>query len=584
MQIINKVEINYFRSVYSATLKENSDINILTGSNDAGKSNVLKALNIFFNNETEPHKEFDFLTDLNRDRELEARAAKGRMTIWIKITFNNFLKWKSLPDKFSIKRTWNRYDSSPVDTVDEDIPATTLGRFLTKLQFHYVPAIRSREIFSDLLADLHDTLMQDESAGLRNSSDALVTDLQKLTTQMSKSILTHVKLDSRIDLPESLQDLFRALNFLTKFGSHEIPLILRGDGIQSRHLPFILAYIAEKSNKYHIWGYEEPENSLELSKAFEMAADFKNQFSQNNQIFLTTHSPAFYDLSGDTVAKWHVESLTKDDFTSTALTPLTTTHDVDKTMGLLSVITPRLKSVYEQTQVLQQQLSLMTQTLSESTSPVVYVEGVTDVEILRRAKEVLGYSKLDLKFEKANGAGDITQFLKVSTRVKADDRILIGLFDADSRGRREYETFKKYHILNPNTRIIDKGKKIYASILGTPEHLNAISEQFHKLDVKVPLCVEFMFAPEIIHEAITDKILLMSARNARIGNEELPLIINIEDIMRDKIDNNYIYLCNSIDDSCKTSFSDWVTKKGKEAFLPFRDTFENLAQIISAQG
>ncbi len=83
MQIIDKVEINYFRSVYSISLKDCNHINIITGENDAGKSNILKALNLFFNNETEPHSEYDFIRDLNRSREVEAREAKGRMTIWI---------------------------------------------------------------------------------------------------------------------------------------------------------------------------------------------------------------------------------------------------------------------------------------------------------------------------------------------------------------------------------------------------------------------------------------------------------------------------------------------------------------------
>lgn len=41
-----------------------------------------------------------------------------------------------------------------------------------------------------------------------------------------------------------------------------------------------------------IWGFEEPENGVELSKAFEMANDFE-EFSQDIQMFITTHSPAF---------------------------------------------------------------------------------------------------------------------------------------------------------------------------------------------------------------------------------------------------------------------------------------------------
>ena len=77
MQIIKRIEINYFRSAYSASLKNCKAINIFTGGNDAGKSNILKALNLFFNNETELNIPFSFQDDLSRTREVEARAAKG---------------------------------------------------------------------------------------------------------------------------------------------------------------------------------------------------------------------------------------------------------------------------------------------------------------------------------------------------------------------------------------------------------------------------------------------------------------------------------------------------------------------------
>ncbi|MFM8832443.1 MAG: hypothetical protein ACKOEV_02190 [Cytophagales bacterium] len=45
-----------------------------------------------------------------------------------------------------------------------------------------------------------------------------------------------------------------------------------------------------------------------MSKAFELAGQFATTFSKENQIFLTTHSPAFYSLEGDKVSKWLVKS------------------------------------------------------------------------------------------------------------------------------------------------------------------------------------------------------------------------------------------------------------------------------------
>lgn len=582
MQIIDKIEISYFRSIYSISLKDCNDLNVITGGNDAGKSNILKALNLFFNNETEHDEDFDFLADLSRYREQEARSTKGRMTIWIRLTFNNFLGWKSLPNKFTVKRTWNRYGDLPTDTVDETIPSTTLGRFLAKLSYHYIPAVRSRDIFSDLLADLHDTLLRDESLGLRQSSDQLVADLQNLTGEMAEGILERVKIQSSIDLPESLAELFRALNFVTKFGRHDIPLIFRGDGIQSRHLPFILGYISEKSDKYHIWGYEEPETSLEMAKSFDMAKDFSDIFAKDNQLFLTTHSPAFYDLSGDQVSKWYAESVEEDEIRSTAVTPITAVHEVDRTMGLLNVITPRMKEVYESNEALKASLDEMKEALEQADAPVIYVEGPTDAVILEHARAVLVGDNLNVRFLSANGAGDITQFLKISKRVKAGHRPLIGLYDADARGRKEYGTFSHNHIVGEtNFRTIDTGKRIYVGMLRSPTHLQVATEEFANINQEVPLPIEFMFESALLQNAVEADVLILNSRRARIANEELPLSVTIDQVLADQVSEDVLYLSKEVDEGCKTAFAQWVVQQDVAYFEPFRPLMEEIQEVIA---
>lgn len=583
MRIIDRIDINYFRSIYSISLTNCRDVNVVTGANDSGKSNLLKALNLFFNSEAELHSEFDFLRDLHRDREEEARQAKGRMTIWMRVYFNNFLEWQSLPAQFAVKRSWNRYDARPVDSYQDDIPVTTMGRFLNKIRYHYVPAVRGRNIFSDLLADLHDTLVQDESRGLRRSSEALVEDLHQLTESKSAEILDRLKIDSTINIPESLQDLFRALDFTTKFGGHDVPLILRGDGIQSRHLPFILNYIASKSSQHHIWGYEEPENSLELSRAFEMADDFKSTFSQDNQIFLTTHSPAFYDISGAGTAKWHIENRLEEGRHSSQVQSITNTAAIDKTMGLLSVITPRMKKVYEQHEELKSSIRDMQVRLSQAQCPPVYVEGPTDVRVLTHAKNALGFGDLDCKFESANGAGDLTQFLKVSIRVKADTRPLLGVYDADARGRKEFDIFKSYHKLGGTSfRTLERNKKIYVGTLLVPTHLQEAEAAFRAIGMAIPLPLEFMFSRDLIEEAIANEVLVLQPRMARIANDELPLEVSVDVVIQDSIADEFRYLAKKVSDDSKVSFSEWVTAKEPAIFEPFRPLFDDLTTALAA--
>ena len=177
-----------------------------------------------------------------------------------------------------------------------------------KLSFHYIPAVRGRDIFAHYLNALHDALIEDEKAGVKDASTQLMTSINQSTNDMSERIKSGLNIDSNIQVPKDLRELFSALDFSTRFSGYDIPLQKRGDGIQARHIPFVLDFIARHSSKHHIWAYEEPENSLELSKAFELAEQFEKDFSKENQIYLTTHSPAFYDLAGTHVNKWIVRS------------------------------------------------------------------------------------------------------------------------------------------------------------------------------------------------------------------------------------------------------------------------------------
>jgi predicted ATP-dependent endonuclease of OLD family len=73
MKIIESIRIKYFRSILNTTrgnqthIKAN-DLNLIIGSNDAGKSNYLRALNLFFNNQSESNTTFSFWKDYSIQR------------------------------------------------------------------------------------------------------------------------------------------------------------------------------------------------------------------------------------------------------------------------------------------------------------------------------------------------------------------------------------------------------------------------------------------------------------------------------------------------------------------------------------
>lgn len=588
MRIISKIEINYFRSTYVVNLAKINDVNVLIGGNDSGKSNVLKALNLFFNNSTELNVPFFFNDDLSRIREKEVKESKGKATIWIRITFNNFLKWKSLPNQFSIKRSWNRYENRPVDSYSNDLPATTVGKFLNKLSFHYIPAVRGRNIFSHYLNELHDALIDDEKAGVRSSANDLLASINKSTLDMSEKIKSGLDIDSSIQVPEDLRQLFSTLDFSTKFSGYDMPLQKRGDGIQARHIPFILDFIARHSNKYHLWAYEEPESSLELSKAFDLAKQFQTDFSKENQIFLTTHSPAFYDLAGQSVTKWHVKSLETgvlDDEYKTSVEVINNNDVIDESLGIAGLIASRAKELYEQIRQLKDSEQKLFKQLALAETNQILVEGPTDKEILEVAFHKLFPSEtLFCEFIPTGGAQNLTHNLKAyRTQEKVYPFSIVGLYDNDPTGRKEYETFKEIKLLTNGFRaLIDH--KLYCGVLVIPDFLKSINEEIKQSETgsfELPLSIEFMLSHEAIQKAVDEKVLkispYISEMKCQLGSMKQDFSKECEKILP----KEYWYLAYKVDDSSKKPFAEWVKKIDAEKFIGFKPLFETLKHLCA---
>ena len=198
MKNISKIEIQYFRSVYRVSLTELKDLNILTGKNDVGKSNILKALNLFFNNCVYDDIEFSFQENFNKIRFNQVRkdSVKGKQFIQIKITFNRGSGMtKTLPKHFTITKKWLRYDSMPIVTDDlsrqcakegikyNDRTKSSLTKFLNSFIYIYIPAIKDNKIFSKVLNMLQGTLYNDKLT----TDKGLVESLKTLATQVQSS-------------------------------------------------------------------------------------------------------------------------------------------------------------------------------------------------------------------------------------------------------------------------------------------------------------------------------------------------------------------------------------------------------------
>jgi len=512
MDIINRIEISYFRSLYKIDLRGVKDLNIISGSNDAGKSNVLKALNLFFNGFTDWSQTIDFYSDINKSRLMEVRSesVKGKQIIWIAITFDTPDSYSgSLPSSVRVKKKWDRYNEERVDTnIDTkekhgDLPSSEsvanrfLSRFLNKIEFEYIPAVRDEEFRRHLLRRLQDHILETQEGDekLSETVSNLADHIDPRINKLRKDFERITGIESSISPPDDITSLFQAFNVSTSYGDdHQVPLEQRGDGIQSQYLLSVLRHICSTDNKYHIWAFEEPENSLEYRRVKGLSEDLKDDCS-DSQIFVTTHSPALINIEGE---GYEILRAYKEDEN----TQISNVFDSElkEDIGIEKIKSDTYedyKSKVEKIEKLEEEI----EKVEDSNRHEIIAEGKTDAKILKKAFEKRVDEEMEVKFrsvdpipddidESAGGAHPL--FMFIETVDPSDECKKIAVFDNDSKGISKFESLSNnFDEVEGNVRVKKHiNNKAYAILLPRPE--------FRSDDEGV--MIEKMFTDEVMRE------------------------------------------------------------------------------------
>jgi hypothetical protein len=250
-------------------------LNVIFGKNDSRKSNVVRALSLFFSGELDRSQAYDFVTDFCDQRLRESdESADIRKFLYVKITFNTPKSFqRSLGKSFYVKCQWT---VSRGEQYHEEVSSTIssskrhiLTRLMNKIRFIHIPAIKNLSIFEMLLTDVYETLAS--APDFEAAVEAFSTEVQNLTSSMFSTLPTDVSGKTIIGVPTRMSHLFETLDFETIApGDLKTKSLTRqrGDGIKARHIPELLSYISEHDDSdFHIWGFEEPENSLDFVAA-----------------------------------------------------------------------------------------------------------------------------------------------------------------------------------------------------------------------------------------------------------------------------------------------------------------------------
>jgi len=165
MPKIRQITIKNFRSIIELTM-DTTDLTVIVGDNDCGKSNVLRALNLFFNRQTNPETPFNFSDDYNRFAEAKAKRApeiEVRIDLELPTAYrkNNgdLIRWRKQwradglqaeDDYWGIRLAKKKRGKGFTETVVDLEGRSRVPALLSRIQFEYVPAVRSADFFRTL--------------------------------------------------------------------------------------------------------------------------------------------------------------------------------------------------------------------------------------------------------------------------------------------------------------------------------------------------------------------------------------------------------------------------------------------------
>ncbi len=507
--LITKIEIISFRSIEKISIPV-KEINIFSGSNDIGKSNILKAINLFFNNQTDFLKSLKFDDDYNKVSRAKAqRSTKMKQLIKIRIYIKPPASYKTLSGEKNlfIERQFDR-DGERFErySTENSQKKASLKRIINKIKYVYIPALKGEDVLQYLLSLIgeYQLITDNDILSLNDSISDKTKDLKDILDA------SEIQIGTNFGLPTLLSDFWQKLSVNTTYEQFEkldadiqgsnkksklnpsqysISLLNRGEGIKSKYIPPLLQWLDNNDkSKEFIWGIDEPENSLEFGLSDKLARLFFNDYAISNQIFLTSHSLAFINPPKGITIQPTIFKVLKDEYGATQwqnvndLFKKQTRHNLYDELGLLLA---QKEFIEEYRSVVKEKEQLKIKVDSYNL-PIIIVEGKTDKWIIEKAwralhpKNVMPFeiypSGLYISIDESEGNADqARRSVELISPMINESKTIIALFDNDREGNDQLKGLSKKifetHSASNFTRK-HKTKNIFGQLLPVPEGRN----------------------------------------------------------------------------------------------------------------
>jgi len=541
MKIIERIVIENFRSLKLIDININ-DINVFSGLNDTGKSNILKALNFFFNGETDFLTPLKFSNDFSKITLASAqRSGKQKQQIKIRVYFNipsSFPSLRNEQEVFIEKVVTREGDASYYYSTDDIKKKAQITRLFNKIKYFYIPALKGPDVLRFVLGKIgeHQLISSDEINKLNKEVNVNLSDLKSILS------LSAIATKTSMGFPVLVRDFWEKLTINTQYDEfddlqnktkvtakgkddplkdefYQIPLELRGEGIKSKYIPPLLKWLQERDSSIYIWGIDEPENSLEFRKAEELADLYFNNYADKTQLFLTTHSLAF--IFGSSLRlQTSMFRCVKGDLGKTDVRSLQNLFSIQNKLELAEEvgaleIQKELYKDWQEKDIELKQTQRLIADLQTKNRPALYVEGKTDKKILESAWGKL-YPGIVMPFdiEQCGGATYLLNYIKNPGFNPSN--IAVALWDCDEKGYASIMgLFNKHNFLKQSYGSVKHGtKKIYGMVLPAPtirsQYVNLSCEkaQFQFFEIEHYFSDAILTQNNMIEDTVDGKIIL----------------------------------------------------------------------------
>ncbi|MGE0050145.1 MAG: ATP-dependent endonuclease [Arcobacter sp.] len=524
MYIISKIIIKRFRSNFDLKLDiENNSIVTICGANNSGKTNTLRAINVFFN----PH-----LYERNKDVPFHKLEGSRGASQYPEIT----LVFKDNNNEYEIIRTFGMEDSQFISLVGkkynlesprnkEVMTIESIENILNHFDIYSIETINVNfpELISKIINDVYEIEFSKSriSKELRTAFSKYVDGvLQKLNT-LAKDISSDFKLfnmnwgvefASKTDIKKFTDLINDDIEFLIKDNSNKY-VDSKGSGLQKLAYFLLITRIIEtRKDKNIILLIDEPDTFLH-NRLQILLKDKLNNLLDKSQIFITTHSKTLIDTY--TLKNVFLYDV---DYSSKSYVRIQGKEIIQTTTKIVDL------NKEEGSKKIKEYLGIEEDNYDLLSSYTILVEGESDKKYLA---EIAKYLNIKLpKIESVDGADNVEKYLNFYNSIykiipDKKPKILV-LLDNDPKGKEVFSKINKKIISYQNLSIkvfFITGKNEYI------EYENYEIEDFVEHKTLLYLTNEILFKAG--YKKISEKDLTKKLKNKELKKRGILSLLEI---------------------------------------------------------